>query len=87
MPLVDSCLQNQNFCFDKLVITFFFIIDLEINPFGDLIICFKNGERFMLCVSNSHKHKEANLKKKSRIPLCALSAALLVSLYIFFARE
>ena len=41
----------------------------------------------MLCVSNSHKHKEANLKKKSRIPLCALSVALLVSLYIFFRKR
>ena len=41
-----------------------------------------------LCsVCNSHKHKEANLKKKSRIPLCALSAALLVSLYIFFRKR
>ena len=82
----------MNFCFVNLkkkglLITFFLIIDLEINPFGGLIICFKNGERFMLCVSNSHKHKEANLKKKSRIPLCALSAALLVSLYIFFRKR
>ena len=35
---------------------------------------------------NNHKHKEANLKKKKRIPLCSLSAALLVSQYIFRKR-
>ena len=82
----------MNFCFVNLkkkglLITFFLIIDLEINPFGGLIICFKNGERFMLCVSNSHKHKEANLKKKKpNPPLRTQCCTVGITIY-FFSQE